>query len=128
MACVAICRTLVDSAYGIAGIAAGFRLGSARRPNDDEDDALEPSFPRNREGGFTFEVQQISEHLSGCLIVKTLARDVIITPRNPQQVIRAESVEVGFTWQVAPQSADGILDTAFLPGCMRIAKEGFHIE
>ena len=64
------------------------------------DNPIGSSFPRRREGGFTFEVQQIRENLSGCLIVKTLALDVIITPRNLQQVIRAEGIKVGFAWQV----------------------------
>ena len=39
-----------------------------------------------------------------------------------------DGVEVGLARQCASQASDGILDAPFLPGAMRIAKEGFDAE
>ena len=40
----------------------------------------------------------------------------------------AEGIEVGFAWQWAPQSADGVFDAALLPWAMGVAEEGLHAE
>ena len=46
------------------------------------------SFPRKREGGFTFEVQQITgEDLRRSFVVKTLSRSVIIGSNQRDQAL-----------------------------------------
>ena len=46
------------------------------------------SFPRRREGGFTFQVQQfLAENLCGGFVVKTLSRSMIIGAHQTEQTV-----------------------------------------
>ena len=48
----------------------------------------ESSFPRRREGGFTFQVQQfMAENLCRSFVVKTLSRRMIIGANQTEQTL-----------------------------------------
>src|SRR3990170_7495386 len=90
---------------------------------------LFPSSPRKRGGGFTFEVQQLAEEdLSWGLEVQALSGGIVIGSDELVEVLCRDGGEVGFARQGPAHSADGVFDAAFLPGCVRIAEEGFEGE
>ncbi len=86
------------------------------------------SFPRRREGGLTFEVQQLREDLGWGLEVQTLTRGVVVSLRKIDELAWGEVVEIGFARQEASHAADGVLDAAFLPGGVGIAEESLDVE
>ena len=85
---------------------------------------LFPSFPRRREGGFTFEVQQVTgEDLGRGIEVKTLSWSVIIRANHTEQAVIGECSEVGFSRQASTHATDGVLDAALLPRGMTSQKK-----
>ena len=88
---------------------------------------LDASFPRTPEGGFTFEVQQVTgEDLGRGFEVKTLSWGVIIGANHREQAVIGEGSEVGFSRQASTHATDGVLDAALLPRGMSITEKGSH--
>jgi len=88
---------------------------------------LDSSFPRTREGGFTFEVQQVTgKDLSRSFVVKTFSWSVIIATNQPEQALIAERSQISFSRQPSTHATNGILDATLLPGRMGIAEKGPH--
>ena len=54
-------------------------------------------------------------------------RTVVSMHQLSQFVVR-DFGEIDFSWQGTTHSSDSIFDSAFLPGCMGIAEEGFDAE
>ena len=82
-----------------------------------------------RGGGFTFEVQHLSEkYFSRGLEPKAFARRVVVDGEAGVEAVGVDGLEVCLTWQEASQATDGILNGAFLPGTVRVAEEGFDAE
>jgi hypothetical protein len=48
--------------------------------------------------------------------------------QKSNEVAIRDSSEIGFAWDEASHSADGVFDAAFLPGGVGIAEEGFQVE
>ena len=72
------------------------------------------SSPREREGGFTFEVQQeLGEGFGGSSEVKALSRDGVVSAEEGEEAVVGESGEIGLARDEAPEAPDGILDAAF---------------
>ena len=86
------------------------------------------SFPRKREGGFTFEVQQFVEHLCRCFEVKAFSWGVVVGAQEGVEASIGEGCEVGFARDEAAHTTDGVFDAALLPGRIGIAEEGFDGE
>ena len=87
------------------------------------------SFPRTREGGFTFEVQQVvPKNLGWGLIAEAFSRSIIICLDEACKVLLREGRQVGLARQGPAQAADGVLDAALLPGRMGLTEEGLEAE
>ena len=57
-------------------------------------------------------------------VTKALARRVVIIVDDISDVSFCEGSDICGARQVAPEPADGVFDSAFLPGTVRITKEG----
>ena len=68
------------------------------------------------------------ECLGGSFEVEAFSGSVVEAVDAGAQGGVAEGIEVGFAGKEAPQSADGIFDTAFLPWASDIAEEGGDAE
>src|SRR5690348_13024397 len=86
------------------------------------------SFPRKREGGFTFEVQHFGKGLSRGPEVKALARGIVVSGDERVELSGREGCESAFARQEAAHSTDSVLDPALLPGSMRVTEIGQHSE
>src|SRR5436309_15256634 len=76
------------------------------------------SFPRKREGGFTFEVQQVTaENLCRGFVVKTLSRSVIIGTHQGEQALIGPRGKISFPRQSSAHASDGVFNAALLPRC-----------
>src|SRR5262245_11661882 len=85
------------------------------------------SFPWKREGGFTFQVQQVTDkNLCRSFVLKTLSGSVIIRANERHQASIRECGQISFPRQASTHSADGIFNAAFLPRRMRVAEKGPH--
>ena len=85
----------------------------------------ESSFPRTREGGFTFEVQHfLPEDFRGRPVVQTLAGGIIVQLHQLRKPGVRQGRQVGLAGQPAAQASDSIFDPAFLPGRVRVTEEG----
>ena len=84
------------------------------------------SFPRRRDGEFTFEVQHFGEGLCGGPEVKALAGGIVVGADEIVEALVWERCEVGFARDEATHAADRILDTALLPGGVGVAEEGLE--
>ena len=83
------------------------------------------SFPRTREGGFTFQVQQvIPEDLGRSLVAEALAGRVVVGLEELGEAGGGERGQIGLARQGAAQAPDGVLDAALLPGRVGVAEEG----
>ena len=61
-----------------------------------------PSFPRRREGGFTFEVQQlVLECLKRCMEVEAFSGGIGVSLSEGLDSFGRDIVEVGFAWEEA---------------------------
>ena len=84
-----------------------------------------PSFPRKREGGFTFEVQQLfAEDFGWGVEVKAFAGRVVVDCRKGVELIVGKGCEIGFARQEAAHTSDA----AFLPWRMGVAEVGCEID
>src|ERR1700744_4506402 len=83
-----------------------------------------PSSPRTRGGGFTLEVQHLGKGLSWGSEVKAFTRSVVVGGHEVAESAARERRKVGLAGHEAAHSPDCILDAAFLPRRIRIAKEG----
>ena len=87
------------------------------------------SFPRKREGGFTFEVQHfLPEDFRGCPVVQALAGRIIVQLHQLRKPFRRHGREVGLAGQPAAQASDGVFDAALLPGGMGVTEERLDAE
>src|SRR5215210_4055009 len=87
------------------------------------------SFQRKREGGFSFEVQQmVGEGFGWGLPVKAFSRRVVVAGDEVEEALLIELGEVGLSGQEAAHASDGVLDAAFLPRSVRIAEEGLYAD
>lgn len=68
--------------------------------------------------------RSISEGFEGSQESEAFARGVVVAKDASLKIVRRQSRQVGFAREMTTQAADGILDTAFLPGFVRIAEEG----
>src|ERR1700761_1944423 len=82
------------------------------------------SSPRTRGGGFTLEVQHLGKGLSWGSEVKAFTRSVVVGGHEVAESAARERRKVGLAGHEAAHSPDCILDAAFLPRRIRIAKEG----
>ena len=90
---------------------------------------LPPSFPRRREGEFTFQVQHlVVEDLGGGPVAEALAGRIVVQLQGRRKRCLREGGEVGGAGQRAPQAADGVLHASLLPGGMGIAEEGLNAQ
>src|SRR6266498_3954251 len=86
-----------------------------------------PSFRRKPEGGFTFEVQQVTaKNLCRGFVVKTLSRSVIIGTHQGEQALIGQCGQISFPRQSSAHASDGVFNAALLPRCMRVAEKGAH--
>jgi len=75
--------------------------------------------------GFTCEVQHSGkEDFGRGSELKALTRRVVVGGDPSREKLVVDSVEVGVSGQASAQPADGVLDSAFLPGAVGIAEEG----
>src|SRR5439155_15792453 len=80
-----------------------------------------------REGGFTFEVQQVTaENLCRGFVVKTLSGSVIIGTHQGEQALIGQRGQISFPRQSSAHASDGVFNAALLPRCMRVAEKGAH--
>ena len=90
---------------------------------------ISSSFPRKREGGFTFEVQHmVPEYLGGGLIVQALTWGIVVSLEQGGEMVIGQASQVSLSRKGSAQTADGILDSAFLPGRMGIAEESLDSQ
>ena len=78
-------------------------------------------------GGFTFEVQrfvEFGEEFGGGIEVKAFSRGVVIGVCAGREEVRVDGFEIGFARHPFSQPADGVFDSAFLPGAMGVAEVG----
>src|SRR5205807_2860867 len=81
----------------------------------------------NRQGGFTFEVQQVTaENLCRGFVVKTLSGSVIIGTHQGEQALIGQRGQISFPRQSSAHASDGVFNAALLPRCMRVAEKGAH--
>ena len=88
------------------------------------------SFPRKREGAFTFEVQHFklfAEYRSRGFIVQALTRRVVIGGNQLIELMWAQGGQVGLTRKSSAHAADGVLDTTLLPWGVWVAEVGCHV-
>ena len=92
-------------------------------------DTPPPSFPRRREGGFTFQVQHmVQNYLCRGSVAQALARCIVVGLNQPCKLIFWQGRQVYLARQSAPQAAVGVLDTALLPRGTSIAEEGLYAQ
>jgi hypothetical protein len=72
--------------------------------------------------------RSISEGFEGSQESEAFAGGVVVAKEASLKIVRRQSGQVGFAGEVTTESADGILDAAFLPGFVRIAEEGRQAE
>ena len=73
-------------------------------------------------------MQHLCEGLSRGAEVKAFPRSVVVSGNEAAESSGREGGEVGFARHEAAHPADGVLDAAFLPGRVGVAKEGFDRE
>ena len=85
-----------------------------------------PSFPRRREGGFTFEVQHLTpEYFGWALVAEALARRIVIPLQQPRKPVVRHLSQLRLPGQYATQPTDPILHAPLLPRRVRVAEERF---
>src|SRR5436305_12920556 len=78
--------------------------------------------------GFTLEVQHLSKGLGGSSEVKAFTRRIVVGGDELSEAAGWKPCEIGFARDEAAHPADGIFDTALLPGRVGIAEEGLDRE
>src|SRR5690606_32878403 len=78
------------------------RLRNRGRPYREPREANRLSFPRRREGGFTFEVQQFGKDLGRGLPAEALPGRVIVESGELLQLPRRDGAQVGLARQQPP--------------------------
>ena len=100
-----------------------------RAPKSVRPEPPPPSFPRRREGEFTFQVQHlVVKGLGRRAVAEALARGIVVQLDDLRKGRFGEVSQPGCAGQRAPQAADGVLHAPLLPGGSGIAEEGLDAQ
>ena len=70
----------------------------------------------------------LREDLGGGAEVQASSRCVVVDACGGDELVVIDVVEVGASWQEAPEATDSVFDATLLPGAVRIAEEGGEAE
>ena len=72
--------------------------------------------------------KKCAEALGGRFEVEAFSRCPVICSGASCDLVRRHTGKIGFARQGAAHAQDSVFDTAFLPGCVRVAEEGLDAE
>jgi hypothetical protein len=72
--------------------------------------------------------RELQEYLVGSFKGEAFSGGVVVALQAELKVMNGEGIEIGFSGQLAAQTANRIFDTALLPGRMRVAKPGLDAK
>ena len=72
--------------------------------------------------------RELQEYLVGSFKGEAFSGGVVVALQADGKMMGGESVEVGFSGQLAAQAANRVFDTALLPGRMGIAEPGLDAK